>query len=197
MDYSLLIFLPSGPSIRAGDSTPDLGEKKAGNSFVFQENVGTLLVSNTSNVFRISKIDLIPAETTMTDVRDNSVRSADTSMEFSPFRWTPPIPPVTNVDIPAKFASFIVDATVVAPHNDDDDDDDDDDAELEEATRIGMSRVVHFLALPSCPALAKSSISSFDNPIRHIPSLIAVVAGVTPWPSAPTNQPTKEGRKKV
>lgn len=34
---------------------------------------------------------------------------------FSPSRWTPPIPPVTNTGIPALCAAIMVPATVVPP----------------------------------------------------------------------------------
>lgn len=101
-----------------------MGEKNAGKSGIFpcdidvdpNTAVGTLYVSSVSRVRGISRIDLIPAETTITGVRESSSRSVDMSSVFSPPRCTPPVPPVTNVEIPAKCASLIVDATVVAPH---------------------------------------------------------------------------------
>ncbi len=77
--------------------------------------VGTPWVSNTSNVFGISKIDLTPAQTTATGVYPNSIKSADISKVFSPSLCTPPIPPVTNILMPARFAKIMVAATVVEP----------------------------------------------------------------------------------
>ncbi len=49
----------------------------------------------------MSNIDLTPADITATGVLPNSVRSALTSIEVSAPRWTPPIPPVTKMGIPA------------------------------------------------------------------------------------------------
>ena len=60
-------------------------------------------------------MDLAPAQTTHTGVRPSSVRSAETSSVASPPRCTPPMPPVTNTRTPARCASSIVHATVVAP----------------------------------------------------------------------------------
>ena len=54
-----------------------------------------------SSVFSMSSIDLTPAETTATGVRPSSVRSALTSNVVSAPRWTPPMPPVTKIGIPA------------------------------------------------------------------------------------------------
>jgi len=54
-----------------------------------------------SKVFAMSRIDLTPAETTATGVRPSSVRSALTSKVVSAPRWTPPIPPVTKIGMPA------------------------------------------------------------------------------------------------
>ena len=49
----------------------------------------------------MSRMDLTPALTTMTGVRASSRRSADMSMVDSAPLCTPPVPPVTNVLIPA------------------------------------------------------------------------------------------------
>mmetsp|Transcript_31439 Transcript_31439/g.76072 ORF Transcript_31439/g.76072 Transcript_31439/m.76072 type:complete len:269 (-) Transcript_31439:314-1120(-) len=172
----------SALSTRTGHGTPDDGEKKAGNSSVFHATVGTLFVSRTSSVRLMSRIDLTPALTTTTGVCASSVRSAEMSIVSSPPRWTPPVPPVTNVVIPARYASFIVAATVVAPHTT--------GRKFvstvllsgqlrDAATMRGMSRVEHFSARPSSPAFAKSSSSIFGIPTLQIPSRIATVAGMT------------------
>mmetsp|Transcript_28218 Transcript_28218/g.76481 ORF Transcript_28218/g.76481 Transcript_28218/m.76481 type:complete len:282 (+) Transcript_28218:615-1460(+) len=140
----------------------------------------------------MSRMDLMPALTTTTGVWPSSVRSEETSMLISPLRWTPPMPPVTKVAIPARCASFMVDATVVAPHcagsvlvlaplP----------AEAAEAaaaaaaapTMMGRSRVEHFCARPSSPALARSSNSLSEMPTRQTPFLTATVAGTTPFSS--------------
>ena len=73
--------------------TPDLGEKKAGNSSDCHVPTGTANVSNTSMVRLISNIDLTPAEMTMIGVRDSSMRSVEMSSECSPPLCTPPVPP--------------------------------------------------------------------------------------------------------
>eukprot|EP00977_Amphora_coffeiformis_P018839 scaffold6754_cov148-Amphora_coffeaeformis.AAC.5 len=107
-------------------------------------------------------MDLMPAETTTTGVRPNSIRSADMSNEFSPSRCTPPLPPVTNVEIPAMCAKRMVDATVVAPHW----------AGLVVvvcvacccAKKSGISRVEHLTTRFSVRAWDKSRISSILNP---------------------------------
>lgn len=65
----------------------------------------------------MSKIDFIPAETTIRGVFDNYTISAEISNVVSAPLWTPPIPPVTNTLIPTKFAICIVAATVVDPFN--------------------------------------------------------------------------------
>lgn len=58
---------------------------------------------------------LAPAEITATWVFPNSIRSAEISKVYSAPLWTPPIPPVTNILIPAICAHIIVAATVVEP----------------------------------------------------------------------------------
>jgi len=58
---------------------------------------------------------LAPAQTTVTLVYPSSIKSADISKVVSAFLWTPPIPPVTNISIPAYLAIIIVAATVVLP----------------------------------------------------------------------------------
>ena len=63
----------------------------------------------------MSKMDFTPAETTVTGVWPNYLRSALASKVCSYPRWTPPIPPVTKISIPAIYAPIMVDETVVAP----------------------------------------------------------------------------------
>mmetsp|Transcript_10916 Transcript_10916/g.33662 ORF Transcript_10916/g.33662 Transcript_10916/m.33662 type:complete len:250 (-) Transcript_10916:276-1025(-) len=102
-------------STRSGVGQPEFRVKKAGNSSVPSAATATPLVSSTSSVRGISRIDLMPAETTHTGVRPSSDRSADTSIDASPPRCTPPTPPVTKTSMPARCASSIVAETVVAP----------------------------------------------------------------------------------
>lgn len=56
-----------------------------------------------------------PAQTTPTGVFASSWRSAEMSKVSCAPRWTPPIPPVAKMRIPASEAISIVVATVVAP----------------------------------------------------------------------------------
>ena len=58
---------------------------------------------------------LAPAATTVTGVWASSLRSAEMSKLSSAPRCTPPIPPVAKTAIPARCATIIVAATVVAP----------------------------------------------------------------------------------
>ena len=98
-----------------GDDTLLLLEKNAGNSFDLYTPTGTLKVSNVSIVCDMSNIDFIPADITNTGVRFNSSKSEEMSTRewLLRRRCTPPVPPVTNVDIPARDAICIVLATVV------------------------------------------------------------------------------------
>mmetsp|Transcript_28089 Transcript_28089/g.61651 ORF Transcript_28089/g.61651 Transcript_28089/m.61651 type:complete len:219 (-) Transcript_28089:436-1092(-) len=140
---------------------------------------GTPNVSSCSSVSLMSSIDLTPADTTTTGVLASSYRSADMSSVVSAPRCTPPVPPVTKVDMPAKLASFMVDATVVAPHWC--------PPSLPTvlylpflANNSGKSLVEHLPARFSCPDTARSAISTSLRPIRHTPPLTATVAGTTP-----------------
>lgn len=94
---------------------PDERVKKSGKSSDWYVTIGTPIVSKYSKVFDISKIDLTPAETTLTGVLASSVKSAEISNVYSAPRWTPPMPPVTKTFIPARLAKYIVPATVVEP----------------------------------------------------------------------------------
>jgi len=64
----------------------------------------------------MSKIDLAPAQTTLTGVYPSSLRSAEISIVLSPILWTPPIPPVTNTLMPTSAQIIMVAATVVLPN---------------------------------------------------------------------------------
>ena len=112
----------------------------------------------------MSNIAFAPAATTVTGVSANSRRSAEISKLFSAPRWTPPIPPVANTEMPAKFAAIIVAATVVAP--------------------------VFFCAIQSAKS-ARDNLAAFFvcakcvrsvalKPIFKTPSITAIVAGVAP-----------------
>lgn len=59
---------------------------------------------------------LTPAETTVTGVLPNYLRSALTSMVSSYPLCTPPNPPVTKISMPAMAEHIIVPATVVEPN---------------------------------------------------------------------------------
>ena len=93
---------------------PELFVKKAGKYSQSYPTTGTPFVSRTSNDFPMSRIDLIPAQTTVTGVLPNSSKSADISILVSAPLCTPPIPPVANTCKPAKCAKIIVPDTVVA-----------------------------------------------------------------------------------
>ena len=105
----------SGVSHLKGAFIPDDLVKKSGKSFEPIETTGTPIVSKYSRVFGISRIDLTPAQMTPTGVFESSRRSAEMSKVYSAPRCTPPIPPVTNILIPARLARYIVPATVVEP----------------------------------------------------------------------------------
>jgi len=55
--------------------------------------VDTPCVSSVSRVRGMSRMDLIPADTTITGVRESSSRSLDMSRLSSPPLCTPPVPP--------------------------------------------------------------------------------------------------------
>ena len=61
----------------------------------------------------MSRMLLAPAQTTATGVRASSVRSAEMSQGWVS-RWAPPMPPVANRRMPARWARHMVAATVVA-----------------------------------------------------------------------------------
>ena len=90
-------------------------KKKSGIVSLWYVSNGTPSVSNTSTVLPTSSIDLIPADTTVTGVQASSVRSALISNVLSAPLCTPPMPPVTNSFNPARWARYIVAATVVEP----------------------------------------------------------------------------------
>mmetsp|Transcript_71469 Transcript_71469/g.190582 ORF Transcript_71469/g.190582 Transcript_71469/m.190582 type:complete len:398 (-) Transcript_71469:181-1374(-) len=145
--------------------SPDDGVKNAGKNSVPNPTTGTPCVSRYSSVFGISKIDFAPAQTTATGVLPSSVRSADTSQDSSAPRWTPPIPPVTKTRIPARCASNIVPATVVAP------------LARAASTKARSRRETLWHLGPSRP---KVSNSSGVMPMHTTPSRMPMVAGVTP-----------------
>eukprot|EP00965_Chrysotila_dentata_P086703 2861726-Pleurochrysis_carterae.AAC.7 len=149
----------------SGEVQPDSRVKKAGNSRAPMVSTGTPCVSSTSSVRAMSRILLIPAHTTATGVLDSSTKSADTSIEFSPPRWTPPTPPVTKTEMRAARAMSMVAETVVAPT-------------LRLAIAAAMSRREHLSA--SRPHLASSSSWLSSSPTTHCPSMSAMVAGVAP-----------------
>ena len=113
--YEAAAWLAS--STLRGAAMPEAGEKKAGKSLVPYAAAGTPRLSSFSRVRGMSSTDLMPADTTRTGVLASSYRSADTSMVICPSRWTPPVPPVTKTSIPARCASLMVEATVVAPQS--------------------------------------------------------------------------------
>mmetsp|Transcript_34769 Transcript_34769/g.90188 ORF Transcript_34769/g.90188 Transcript_34769/m.90188 type:complete len:236 (-) Transcript_34769:241-948(-) len=157
--------ITAGLSALKGARHPDLVVKNAGNSSVPYAKTGTPSVSSTSSVRRMSKIDFTPAHTTVTPVWLNSVRSALTSIESSPPRCTPPIPPVTNTGILAFDARKAVPDTVVAPFN-------------LLAMTYAMSRLDVFLQVD--PAFPNSSKAFASRPMWTLPSKMAMVAGVAP-----------------
>mmetsp|Transcript_8340 Transcript_8340/g.19662 ORF Transcript_8340/g.19662 Transcript_8340/m.19662 type:complete len:242 (-) Transcript_8340:96-821(-) len=150
-----------------GAAQPDERVKKAGNSSVPRASTATPCVSRYSSVRGMSRIDLIPALTTSTGVRPSSTTSADTSIELSPPRCTPPMPPVTKTAMPALCASSIVLLTVVPPC-------------ALRATACARSRLDTLRTSPAEPSCAKRSSSSSVRPMQHTPSRIAMVAGVAP-----------------
>ena len=127
---------------------------------------GTPSVSKYSKVLPMSRIDLTPAQTTATGVLPNSVKSALMSIESSTNLCTPPIPPVTNMRMPAICASAIVDETVVAPFN-------------RFATIIARSRRLVLIIDSLFSGLPINSISLGDRPIVGCPFNIPTVAATT------------------
>ena len=112
----------------------------------------------------MSRMLFTPAQTTHTGVVDSSVRSALTSNDVAAPRCTPPSPPVTKTRIPAREASRMVAATVVAPCP-------------WRAMIDGRSRT---LAFTTDGSLASSSRSSGDSPTCGTPPSTAMVAGTAP-----------------
>mmetsp|Transcript_15906 Transcript_15906/g.62153 ORF Transcript_15906/g.62153 Transcript_15906/m.62153 type:complete len:213 (+) Transcript_15906:267-905(+) len=156
----------SGVSRRMWGGWPDSLTKKAGKSSTPKPTTVTPCVSSTSRVLPISRMLFTPALTTSMDVLPSSTRSALTSIVFSPSIWTPPMPPVTNTEIPALLARTIVADTVVAPYA------------PACASTGAMSRREAFTA--SRPALPNASRSSAERPIFTLWSIIATVAGTAP-----------------
>ena len=125
---------------------------------------GTPWVSRYSRVRGISRMDFMPAQTTATLVRANSIKSPDISMVFSLPRCTPPIPPVTNIEIPAILAHIIVAATVVPPSW---------FCKIANGKSLLLTFTV-FIPRANC------SSSNLLNPIFIRPSMTAIVAGIAP-----------------
>lgn len=99
-----------------GEGIPEEGAKKAGKYLLPYVTTGTPSVYRYSSVRGISRIFLTPADTTVTGVRPNSLKSALTSIVSSYPLWTPPKPPVTKISILASALQIIVPATVVDPN---------------------------------------------------------------------------------
>ncbi len=114
----------------------------------------TLSDSSRSSVAGTSKIDFTPAHTTMIDVRDSVLRSADSSHESRARRCTPPSPPVAKTPMPARAARWAVEATVVAPSP-------------PAAATAAISRT---LALTTSGEVAIRSSAASSSPIRASPS---------------------------
>ena len=148
-----------------GESKPDEDEKKAGKYLLLKLITGIPLVSRYYRVRGISKIDFTPADTTVTGVLPNYYKSALTSITCSKPRWTPPIPPVTKISMPAAWAPIIVPETVVAPIP-------------FRAIIVGRSLLLTFFT--SLPVLASSSICDYERPTCILPSKMAIVAGTAP-----------------
>src|SRR4051794_29206907 len=168
----------SADSTRWSTGSPLDRLKKAGNSSVPTPITGTPRVSSTSRVRGRSRIDFAPAETTVTGVRASSSRSAEMSNVVSAPRWTPPMPPVAKIRMPARCARNIVAATVVP-------------ALRPAATSAPRSRR-DALATPS-PAASFSS-SSAPSPTRGRPSTTAMVAGTAPEARTTSSTPSAVSR---
>ena len=97
-------------------------------------------------------------------VRASVARSADSSKVSLARRWTPPIPPVAKTRIPARRASVVDEATVVA-------------ACREAATASGSSRTP---TLATSAAVASVSSWSGSSPTVGWPAGTPTVAGTTP-----------------
>lgn len=121
-----------------------------------------------SKVLPISRIDLTPEQTTATGVRPSSVMSALTSKVSSAPLWTPPIPPVAIIGIPAARAINIVALTVVPPSN------------LRE-TMEETSLREHLTVLPLESALDRIFNCCSFNPTWIVPPMMPIVAGTAPW----------------
>lgn len=80
-----------------GETIPDEGAKKAGKYLLPNVTTGTPSVYRYYKVLGISKMFLTPADTTVTGVRPNYLKSALTSIVSSYPRCTPPKPPVTKI----------------------------------------------------------------------------------------------------
>ena len=111
-------------------------------------------------------MDFAPAQMTMTGVWASSSRSAEMSMVVSAPRWTPPMPPVAKIFMPAMCAIIIVVVTVVAPSS-------------PRAMSTGRSR--RLALATSWPFLPRCSISSGESPALRRPPIMAIVAGTAPF----------------
>src|ERR1700722_10058876 len=113
----------------------------------------------------MSRIDLAPAQTTATRVRESSTRSAEMSNVSSTPRCTPPMPPVAKISMPASPATNIVAATVVPA----------------EPLRAATSARSRREALTTPPLnWPRRSISCRSRPTLKRPSMTAIVAGTAP-----------------
>ena len=111
-------------------------------------------------------MDLAPAHTTITGVWASSSRSAEMSMVVSAPRWTPPMPPVAKIWMPAMWAMIMVVVTVVAPSS----------------PRAHSTARSRRLALwTAVPFLPRYSISSGVRPAFRRPPRMAMVAGTAPF----------------
>lgn len=126
-----------------------------------------------SRVLGMSRMALTPAQTTATGFRPSSMRSELTSRVTSAPRWTPPIPPVAIIGIPAICAIVTVPPTVVPP------------CSLCRTT-VDMSLREHLIALFSSEELSPfAHLANFSRrlgliPTCTFPSNIAIVAGTAP-----------------
>jgi hypothetical protein len=109
----------------------------------------------------------IPELTTATGIRDNSSKSAETSMDSLKSLCTPPMPPVANTLILAALAAIIVVETVVPPTK---------LLSLEPRT-YDKSRRDILIAFLCCLAIV--SISCLSNPTLSFPFINPIVAGIT------------------
>lgn len=128
---------------------------------------GTPAVSRYSTVLSISKNGFGPEHTTATFVRPSSIKSAEMSIEFAAALWTPPMPPVAKILIPAMWARTIVPATVVPPLC------------RPRPVIYGRSRRETFMV--DFDPLPNASIMVLDNPTLARPLTIPMVAGTAPF----------------